>query len=66
MTLKSATLFALVGTTLLTFFVLLDFVRDLSSVLHGLIPAIRLLDALVYLVASLSVTVFFVVFRRTQ
>jgi hypothetical protein len=66
MTLKGAAQFALAGMIFLTILLLLEFMRDLSSVLRGLVPALRLLTSLVDLFAGLSVTVFFYVFQRTQ
>ncbi|HEY3837701.1 MAG TPA: hypothetical protein VGL72_14065 [Bryobacteraceae bacterium] len=66
MTLKNAALLALFGTLLLTLLVAFDFVKTVSAVVDGLVPAMMLLRAVVYLIASLSVTVFFLVFYRTQ
>lgn len=66
MTLKSATLFALAGMALLTILLLLGFVRDLSSVIRGLTPALHILESLIFLLAALSTTVFLYVFHRTQ
>jgi hypothetical protein len=66
MTLKSATLFAFVCMVLLSLLLLFGFARDLSSVLRGLLPALRLVESLVYLLAGLGVTVFLYVFHGTQ
>jgi hypothetical protein len=66
MSLKNAALFALVGMVLLTVLVLAGFVRDVSSVINGLIPAVRVLTSLIYLLASLGVTLFFYVFYTKQ
>ena len=66
MTLKSAALFAFVCMMLLAILLLFGFVRDLSSVLQGLVPAARVAQSLVYFLASLSLTVFLYVFQRTQ
>jgi hypothetical protein len=66
MTLKNAAFLALIGTLLLTVLLALDFIKVVSGVLNDLIPATALLRSLVYLVASLFVTVFFYVFNRKQ
>jgi hypothetical protein len=66
MTLKNAALVALVGMILLTVLLLAGFIRDVASAVNGLIPAIRVLTSLVYVVASVTVTVFFYVFHKTQ
>lgn len=66
MTLKNAALVALVGMILLTVLLLAGFIRDVASAANGLIPAIRVLTSLVYVVASVTVTVFFYVFHKTQ
>jgi hypothetical protein len=66
MTLKNAALLALVGTILLTVLLLAGFIRDVASAVNGLIPAIRVLTSLIYVVASITVTVFFYVFHKTQ
>lgn len=66
MPLKNAAFLALVGTLMLTILLALDFITTVSGVLNGVIPAMALLRSLVYLLASLSVTVFFYVFHRTQ
>ncbi len=66
MTLKNVTTLALVGMLLLTILVAVDFIRTILGVLGGFVPAMALLRSLIYLVASLTVTVFFWVFARTQ
>ena len=65
-TLKNAAFLALIGTLLLTILLVIDFIRTASGVLNDVIPAMALLRSLVYLVASLSVTVFFHVFNKAQ
>ena len=66
MTLKNAALPALIGTLLLTILVAADFIKTVSGVLDGLVPAMALLRSLIYLLASLGVTVFFWVFSKTH
>ena len=66
MSLKNATLLALIGTFLLTLLVLAHFISTVLGVMRELIPAAALLTSLVHLFASLSVLVFFYVFYRKQ
>ena len=66
MNLKNAAFLALVGMILLSIVVLIDFLRDASAAINGLIPALRMVASLIYLLASLAVTVFFWVFFRRQ
>jgi hypothetical protein len=66
MTLKNAAFLALIGTLLLTILLAVDFIKTVSGILSGVVPTVSLLRALVYLLASLSVTVFFYVFNRAQ
>ena len=65
-TLRSAAAFAFIGMLILTILLLAVFVRDVMSFIDGLIPALRLLASAIYLLASLSVTVFFFAFQRAQ
>ena len=66
MTLKNAAFLALIGTLLVTILLAVDLIKTVSGVLNDVVPAMALLRSLVYLVASLSVTVFFYVFQRAQ
>lgn len=66
MTLKTAALWALVGMILLTVLVAADFIRTVTGVLNDIVPAVALLRLLIYLLASLTVTVFFWVFQKPQ
>jgi len=66
MTLKNAAFLALVGLILLTVLLLAGFIRDVASAVNGLIPTINVLRSLVYLVASLTLTMFLYVFHKTQ
>ena len=66
MTLKNAAFLALVGLILLTVLLLAGFIRDVASAVNGLIPTINVLRSLVYLVASLTLTVFLYVFHKKQ
>ncbi|MCX6605516.1 MAG: hypothetical protein NTV52_18240 [Acidobacteria bacterium] len=66
MTLKSAALLALIGSLLFTILMALDFIKAVSGFLGDVVPVISLLRSLVYLVASLSATIFFFVFHKAQ
>ncbi len=63
---KNAALFALIGMLVLTVFLAVDFIDTVLNVGRGLVPAMRLLMSLVDLLASVGLTVFFYVFRKTQ
>jgi len=65
MTLRNATLLALLGMILLTILLAAYFINAVLGVLHDVVPAMALLTSLVYVLASLSVTVFFYVFHKT-
>lgn len=66
MTLKNVSLLAFVGTLLLTAVVAFDFVNVALGVLRDIVPALTVLRSLIYLFASVSVTVFFYVFSKEQ
>jgi len=66
MNLKNAALLALIGMVVLSVLLLAGFIRDISSAASGLIPAVSVLKSLVYLFASVAVTVFFYVFHRSN
>jgi hypothetical protein len=66
MSLKNAAFLALIGTLLLTILLAADFIRTVAGVLNDVVPAMALLRSLVYLLASLSVMVFFYVFNKAQ
>jgi hypothetical protein len=66
MTLKTAATLAFIGTLLLTVLLAIDFVDSVVALVRGLIPAMAVLRTLIYLVAGLTVTVFFYVFNRSQ
>ena len=66
MTLKSAALWALIGTILGTALLLWTFVFDVVNVLRGLVPLLTLFSSFIYAFACLSVAVFFYVLHRTQ
>lgn len=66
MTLKNAALFALLGMMLLTVLLTVDLIVNVSGLMRGFVPPMALLTSLIRWVASLSVSVFFAVFHKTQ
>ena len=66
MSLKNAAVLALVGMALLTILIAADFVNTTLGIMRDVVPAIALLRSLVYVLASLTVTVFFYVFHKAQ
>jgi len=66
MTLKHASMLALIGTVLLALLLVADLILNLMSIMRGLIPAVMLLTSLIYAFAALSVAVFFHAFHRAQ
>ena len=66
MSLKNAALLALVGMALLTILTAADFVNTTLGIMRDVVPAIAILRSLVYVLASLTVTVFFYVFHKAQ
>lgn len=66
MTVKNAAFFAFIGMALLTVMLAVGFIRDMSAILAGAIAAITALISLIHLLASLSVTIFFYAFHKSQ
>ena len=66
MTLKNAAFFAFIGMTLLTVVCALGFIGDVTALVAGAIPPVRVLTSLIHLLASLSVAVFLYVFQKRQ
>jgi hypothetical protein len=66
MTLKTASLLALIGMLLLTILLAVDFLNTVLGILRGLLPALAFFRSLLYLFASLTLTVFFFVFGKAQ
>ena len=66
MTLKTAATLALIGTVLLTLLLAIDFFNSLLALTGGLIPAAAVLRSLIYLIAGITVALFFYVFNKTQ
>jgi hypothetical protein len=66
MTIKTATLLALVGMMVLTVLLAADFIRIVLGVLRDVVPAMALLRSVVYLFASLTLAVFLYVMHKTR
>jgi len=66
MGLKTAAFFALIGMILLTVLDAAGVLRDLTGFLRDAVAAMTLLASVIHLLASLSVTVFLLVFYRAQ
>ncbi len=66
MTLKKAALLALIGAGLLAILLAAHFILDILNAARGLVPAIQVLTSLIYVLASLSVAVFFYVFHKER
>ena len=66
MTMKTAAMLALIGSFMLSMLLTVDFFNSAVAVVRELIPAMAVLRSLIYLVASVTVTVFFYVFGKAQ
>jgi hypothetical protein len=66
MSLKTSAFLALIGMILLTVLVTADFINTVAGIMHDVVPMVALLRSLIYLLASLTVTVFFYVFQKSQ
>jgi len=59
MSLRSAAFLAFIAMILVTALLLMDLFLDISNVMNGLIPAVRIFRALIYAFAALMVTIYF-------
>jgi hypothetical protein len=66
MSLKTVALLALIGMLLLTVLIAADLIKTVTGIMDDVIPAVALLRSVVYVLASLTVTVFFYVFYKKQ
>jgi hypothetical protein len=66
MTLKNASLLALIGTILVTALLVWDLIVNVLNVGRGLVPAVILISSLIYAFGAFSVAVFFFVFHKSQ
>jgi hypothetical protein len=64
MNIKSAAFLAMIGTILATILLVYDFISSTLNVMRGLIPAMTLFPSLIYVIASLSLAIFFFVFHK--
>jgi len=64
MTLRSASLLALIGMLVLSLLILMDCFRTVSGVVNGLLPTLALFRSLVYVFASLTMTMLLAVLHR--
>ena len=66
MTLKTAAYLAMAGMIVLTVLLVVDFLADVSAVLRGLLPAMRLVRSIIYVFASATVALFFYTSYKVQ
>ena len=66
MTLKNTAFLALVGMVLVTILLIAGLISDVSGVVRGLIPAMRLLTSFIYAFAGLGVVFFLYAFHKAQ
>jgi hypothetical protein len=66
MTLKTAPFLAFIGMILLTVLATADFINIALGIMRDVVPAMALFKSLIYLLASLTVTVLFCVFQKSQ
>ena len=66
MTLKAGALLALVGMTVLTILLAADFINTVSGIMRDVVPAMSLWRSLIYVFASLTLTMFFYVIYKKQ
>ena len=66
LTVTVARFLVMIGMLPLSIVLAADFIKTVSGVLNDVVPAMALLRSLVYLLASLTVTMLFYVFNRAQ
>ncbi|MEO8130732.1 MAG: hypothetical protein ABJF23_13210 [Bryobacteraceae bacterium] len=66
MTLKNASAMALIGMLLLTILLTADFITTVLGIMRDVVPAMAFLRSLIYLLAGITVTLFFYAFHRAQ
>jgi hypothetical protein len=66
MNLKNASLLALFGMILLTVVVVADLIRDLAGVVRGIVATGVVLRSVIYVFASVVLTVFLFAFYKRQ
>jgi hypothetical protein len=66
MTLRQATLLALIATVLLTFLLAWDLVFNVLNVARGLVPAVIIISSFIHAFAAFGIAVFLYALHRTQ
>ena len=66
MTLKNASLLALIGTILVTMLLIWDLIVNVLNVLRGLVPEVMLFTSIIYTFGAFCLAVFFFAFHRGQ
>jgi hypothetical protein len=66
MTVKTASLLALIGTFLVTVIVAVNSFETIIGVARGIVPSMAIVPCVVYLFAAIAVTAFFWAFRQSQ
>jgi hypothetical protein len=66
MNVKTAALLALWGSVLLTILLAVGLIRDALGVVKGFIPALTLVESLIYTFAALSAGLFFYAVHKRQ
>jgi hypothetical protein len=66
MSLKNASLLALMGTILMTAVLVWTFVFDVLNALRGVVPVLTIFSSFIYAFGCFSVTAFFYALHRSQ
>jgi len=66
MNVKTSALLAMIGMLLLTLVVLVEFINTVSGVLNDVVAPVKLLACLIYLFATLTLTIFLYTFQKSQ
>ena len=66
MTLRTASVIAIVGTALWVILLAANFINSVIALSRGVVAASATLTSLIHLLAALSILIFFAVFHRSQ
>lgn len=66
MTLRTASVIAIIGTALWVILLAANFINSLIALSRGVVAASATLTSLIHLLAALSILIFFAVFHRSQ
>jgi hypothetical protein len=66
MSLRTASVIAIIGTALWVILLASNFLFSLIALSHGVVAAAATLTALIHFLAALSLLIFFAVFHRSQ